>query len=679
MKSKGSLKNRMLVKGLRCLQCNAILPASTKFCGICGEKLDKSVKVWPIVSLLSDVAVVLLPLFAIALWSFSLSSIHIQNMTDLGLVSVLPATTIIALLILMISFYIALNQQKPRALVLLLHVLLLIFMLYSITTFVEEAPRFAIVYRHAGYADFIMRTGAVDPSLDAYFSWPGFFIFSAFLTRVAGYNSILSYADWAPLYLNLIYLGPLYVIFCTATANKRIVWLGIFFFYVTDWIWQDYFSPQGLDFFMYLVIIAILLKWFKRSASTPPHSHARRWHGLDRLFSLITRLPLVSRLYEWLIAPDTRLAPVHPRQRAILFACVVVIFAFMVFSHPLTPFMAIASVAALAIFGRITPRWLPILMSVMTAAWIIFMAQAYLVGHIANVLGGVGQFNSAISDNVTSRLQGSPEHTFITRLRLFMTLFVWGLAFVGGFRRLRRGYRDATFVLLAVAPFPILLVQSYGGEMLMRIYLFTLPPMVFFAAALFYSTSARSTSVWKRAGYGLSFLAQEERSAFARSPSKWMKVAVGVICIVLLGSFLFTRYGNERDDYITNAELAGVRHLYSIAPPGSLLMSAWDGTPWEFQNYEKYFHEVLGDDVPDAIVNKDVGAIVRFIENVTATKAYLILTRSQKATAEASGLPPDILNQLEHALLRSGKFVPVYSNSDAQILLYTGGTVRGSP
>ena len=158
-----------------------------------------------------------------------------------------------------------------------------------------------------------------------------------------------------------------------------------------------------------------------------------------------------------------------------------------------------------------------------------------------------------------------------------------------------------------------------------------------------------------------------------------MKVAVGVICIVLLGSFLFTRYGNERDDYITNAELAGVRHLYSIAPPGSLLMSAWDGTPWEFQNYEKYFHEVLGDDVPDAIVNKDVGAIVRFIENVTATKAYLILTRSQKATAEASGLPPDILNQLEHALLRSGKFVPVYSNSDAQILLYTGGTVRGSP
>src|SRR5947208_14165418 len=101
----------MLVKGLRCLQCNEILPESTKFCGICGEKLDKSVTVWPIVSLLSDVAVVLLPLFAIALWSFSLSPIHIQNMTALGLVSVLPATTITALLIRMIRPTIGLNHQ----------------------------------------------------------------------------------------------------------------------------------------------------------------------------------------------------------------------------------------------------------------------------------------------------------------------------------------------------------------------------------------------------------------------------------------------------------------------------------------------------------------------------------------------------------------------------------------
>ena len=77
-------------------------------------------------------------------------------------------------------------------------------------------------------------------------------------------------------------------------------------------------------------------------------------------------------------------------------------------------------------------------------------------------------------------VDANPEHAFISKMRLIMTLFIWGLAFVGGVFRLRRGYRDASYVLLAVVPFPLLLVQTYGGEMLLRIYFFTLPAMVFF-------------------------------------------------------------------------------------------------------------------------------------------------------------------------------------------------------
>src|SRR5450759_2817831 len=98
------IKNNILAKDLRCTHCNARLPFYANFCGICGEKLDKGVKVWPIVSLLSDGAGVVLPLLAIALWSLSLSSVNIRHMNDLGLVSVLPASIIIALIILTLSF-----------------------------------------------------------------------------------------------------------------------------------------------------------------------------------------------------------------------------------------------------------------------------------------------------------------------------------------------------------------------------------------------------------------------------------------------------------------------------------------------------------------------------------------------------------------------------------------------
>lgn len=543
-------------------------------------------------------------------------------------------------------------------------------MLYGVTTLVEQEPRFSTVYQHAGYTEFIMRTGTVDPYLEAYFNWPGFFILSAFLTRIAGYHDILSYATWAPVYFNLFYLGPLYIIFTTATTDKRIIWLGLCFFYLTNWIAQDYYSPQGLNFFLYLLVLAILLKWFKRQVPASLGEHTTKRRRLARLS------PFIGPVYTWLTAPDTLSTPAQPRQRKALLGSVVFIFAFMVFSHPLTPFFTIASVTALVVFDRITPRWLPILMGAMTVGWAVFMAQPYLAGHLPSILSDIGQFHSAITSNVTSRVEdGDPEHILISEIRVMMTFIIWVLAFAGAVLRLRRGYHDASYVVLAVVLFPILLIQSYGGEMLLRIYLFTLPTMVFFAAALFYSTPTKGLLLPVKKWYRPTFIAREKKNVSAGRTSLLMKVTVGVVTVVLLVGFLFTRYGNERVDYMTNAELAGVRHLYSIAPKGSLLIAGWDGTPWEFQDIEQYDYYVLSDDIDlyDAVVTKNVEPVVQFIERVRLPKAYLIFTRSQKATAQGEGLPPKTLDQFEHALLTSGKFVLVYSNNDAQIFLFTEG------
>jgi len=587
-----------------------------------------------------EVASVLFPLCALFLWVISLKYVNIRDMTDLGLISVLPPSIIVALVILTISFCLTLRKPEPRASIILLHLFLLVFMLYGITTLVEEAPRFAVVYRHAGYTEYIMRTGSVDPALDAYFNWPGFFVLSAFVTRVTGYQDILPLATWAPVFFNLIYLGPLYMIFASATTDKRLIWLGLWFFYLTNWIGQDYFSPQGFNFFLYLVIIAILLKWFKVTTQAQPRIPGRLERHLGR-FS-----PLAQRLYVWLTAPDTFCTPSQPRQRIALLISLVIIFSFVVFSHPLTPFFVLASITTLVIFRRCTPRWLPILMAIMTGAWIIFMAQAYLVGHLYDVTGNFGQVSNAITANVTDRVVGSPEHIFVVVMRVIMTAAIWGLAFVGAVFRLRRGYRDMSYILLAIAPFSLIVANSYDGEMLLRIYLFSLPLMVFFAAALFCTTS---------------------NSRMSRK----MTAAVVGVSLILLGSFLFTRYGNERMDYMTYAEVDGAHYLYSIAPTNSLLIAGWDDGPLQFQDYEKYNYASLADFPSNAITTPDVNAITRFIENQKHSNAYLIFTRSQKAEAELlSGLPPGALDRLENALLRSRKFILVYSNPDAQILEY---------
>jgi hypothetical protein len=589
-----------------------------------------------------DVAFVLLPLCALLLWFISLREVDIRRMNDLGLISVMPPLTIIALVLLSVSFCLTLRQPQKRAPVLLLHLALLIFMLYGVTTLVEEAPRFSVLYRHEGYTEYILRTGTVDPNLDAYFNWPGFFILSAFVTHLAGYHDIFGFGLWAPVFFNLIYLGPLYMIFTSATTDKRIVWLGLWFFYLTNWIGQDYFSPQGLNFFLYLVIIAILLRWFKVAPSAQSLIQEPRGQHSGRIRSF------VHRFFAWLRAPDTLRTPIQPRQRTALLVILITIFAFVVFSHPLTPFFVLASVAALVFLRRCTPFWLPILMAIMTGAWIIFMAQAFLAGHLSWVTGGFGNIFNAFSANVSERVGGSPEHIFIAKIRLVMTFFIWGLAFVGAVRRLRKGHHDISYILLAIAPFPLLVAQPYGGEMLLRIYLFALPPMTFFAASVFFPT-------------------------LSSGRSRWTTVLIVGICITLLGGFLFSRYGNERQDYMTNAEVAGVHYLYSIASPGSIFIEGSDGTPWQLQDFEKYDTYSLTEQLYHAVATSDVSAIVQFIESKKYTNVYLIFTRSQKATAESSlGLSSDALDRLEDVLVSSGKFKLVYSNPDAQILVYQG-------
>lgn len=418
----------------------------------------------------ANILLIALPIGIFSVWLLSLQGIVLRQMNDLGLVSVFSPLTFLALAAMMLSFCLSLQRPQLQTPILLLHLCLLIFMLYGVTTLIEEAPRFGIVYRHAGYTEYIMRTSSVNPNLDAYFNWPTFFILSALLTRVIGYPDILNYAVWAPVFLNLLYLGPLKIIFTTTTSDSRLVWLALWFFYLTNWIGQDYYSPQGLDFFLYLVIIAILLRWFRAPANTKQG----QWHVFLNFLP-----PFARKWYSLLAAPDAEAMPEESGRRWVLLTVLLVIFAFVVSSHPLTPFFVLASVTALVIFRRCTPPWLPGVMALMTAAWILLMTRAFLAGHLSWVTGDFGQFTSIFSSNVASRVSGDTEHELIIQLRLLTTAAVWGLAFAGCIWRIRRGYLDVNAILLAIAPFPLLIVQPYGGEMLLRIYLFALPPMVF--------------------------------------------------------------------------------------------------------------------------------------------------------------------------------------------------------
>ena len=104
--------------------------------------------------------------------------------------------------------------------------------------------------KHVGIVYYIGRFGRVNPSianLSVYHNWPGFFALNALITRVAGLDSALSYASWAPLFFNLCYLAGVAMIVRTLTNDHRTIALSAWIFALANWVRQDYFAPAGTE------------------------------------------------------------------------------------------------------------------------------------------------------------------------------------------------------------------------------------------------------------------------------------------------------------------------------------------------------------------------------------------------------------------------------------------------
>jgi hypothetical protein len=556
---------------------------------------------------------------AIVLWAVSLRPIDVGRMTDLGLVSVLPPLVFASLLVLTLSFSVVVTLRSRSTGLLLLHVLVLIVLLYALATIIEPATRFSVSWRHAGIVDVLARTGQIDPAIDAYFSWPGFFTLGTLLTQAAGLSTALDLAPWAPLAFNLLYLPAILLVMRAGTTNPRVVWTGVWIFFVGNWIGQDYFSPQGFDYFLYVLTIGILLTWF-RTAPQGSGWFASRFRPIDE-------------------PPSVALTPF---QRAAMMSVIVLIFATTVYSHQLTPFALLGIVIVLTLIRRLSVSGLPVLMAVVLGTWLSYMTVQYLSGHISQLIERIGNVDTTVTANLTDRLRGSNLHLIVLAIRLATTAGLFGLAAIGTLHRWFSGRRDLTWPILAFTPFGLLLLQSYGGEMLLRVYLFSLPFTAFLAA------------------YALVEWGSAERLRRV--------IPVALVTTLLLASFLVSRYGNERMDAPTTKEVAGMDQLYQIAPHDALLVAVADTPFWKYRDYELYHYAT----VTDFVVTDDVAAILARMRQTATRPAFLVVSSTQRAALELQyGLPSSTWQILQNGLLADPAVRLVYINPDIQIFEMT--------
>lgn len=564
-----------------------------------------------------------------ALWVTGARSLDLAAMNDFGVSSVLSPGMWIALGMLGLAMAVALLDRRPPTWVLVVNVVALCFCVFGLSSLLSDIPRSAITFRHVGITNALMSAGRIDRSVDAYFDWPGFFAGVATVTKAAGLSSPLALARWAPLAVNLLCLPPLLILLRSLTNDRRKVWLAVWFFSALNWINQDYLAPQSFSYILYLSVLAVLVRLFRPGVGGDP----------DR-----------------------------GRPAAVLL--VLLLCAALVPAHQLTPFALLLVVSALVLFRRCTLLFLPFILLTAIVVWDGYVALPYISGHAHELFGSVGDVKSAVNVNIASRVAGSPDHLVIVRVRLALTLVVWLLAGLVSLGHLRRRRRDVTLLVLAWSPLLLIPTQPYGGEMLLRVFWFSLP-----GVSLLLATAALPAPRLGRRTIGVHRPVAVPRRARALKTVRWSLLLVLTVGL-LLTSFV-ARYGNERMDNFTQAEVDGTNALYRLARPNALIIAGSGSFPWRSEGYVEH----KTGEVDRLWVPGDLPATADALGHKMRTApfgAVLVITRSQMEAVDMLGLlPPGSLQQLAANLDKSSSFKAVYRNRDVDVWEACGS--KGAP
>ena len=207
------------------------------------------------------VADLLLPL-ALGLWAVGVSQTNATSLGPYGLPASLPVVFYAGLALLVVSATTELARGQCSRWRMAAHSVGLVVILYGTAPLVYPEGRYSWLYKTIGVVQYVNANGHLDSTIDIYQNWPGFFALAAWFGKVAGVSSPLAYAKWAQLVFELAALPLLYLAYDALSLTARQRWLALLLYSASNWIGQDYFSPQGLGTLFSLGVMAMALRWF---------------------------------------------------------------------------------------------------------------------------------------------------------------------------------------------------------------------------------------------------------------------------------------------------------------------------------------------------------------------------------------------------------------------------------
>jgi hypothetical protein len=538
-----------------------------------------------------------LPLVGLGAWAYGVAQLRPAAIGDYGLLAGANAFFVLGLALLVAGFLLELARSTPRGWLLTLDLIGLIVAIHATVPIINGGTlEYAWVYKHVGIISSFSSYGRITDPGNIYDQWPTLFAGVAAISSLAHVNP-LSFVGWAPLAFELVDALLLLAIFRLLGGERRVAYLAVALYVgLIAWVGQDYLSPQAFAFTLWLAMALIISRWLRAPARK---SRAER---------------VTARLRVSLRAGMAPIPTTTAAQRLVAMALVTTIYVVIVAAHQLTPYAVIAGVGALTLLDLLRPRWLLVVLGVVAGA---YLAPRYgLISHnFGGLFSGGNPIQNAAGAQGTHHAGGEAATAQIVRA---LAAGMWLLALGAIVLRAKALGRVLIPAVLAFSPFVILGAQSYGGEAIYRVFLFSAPWCALLIAG-----------------------ALCEVRLPRRLPIRWPLTAMVLVAIMSAG--LQGLYGPVSVNAFTRSELTASRWLYAHAPKGSLLVLPGDNFPaLETADYNSYDLRVMPADpqLGESWLDEGNAADVKsWITGLGHRTAYIVVSRSMAAEASYFGAP----------------------------------------
>jgi hypothetical protein len=440
---------------------------------------------------------------AVVLWAIAVPRIKSADPSVLGLLVSGPRLLPVALLLVVAVVLIAV--RGARTVTVAAGAATLILILRTTASAATSVPIPLSAYKHIGVVGALQANHhTVDDAAQIYMSWPAMFAASGWFSDSSGV-AVTDIARFFPLMVHLVIAlataALARALGARATASAAAAVLVV----VLNWVGQDYFAPQALAMCLAAGVLVLLVQ-----------SRTGRTYGVLALL----------------------------------------LYAVIVPTHQLTPFWLLGLAFVLMVLRR-TAWWVVLGMALIAFG---FLASRYDVVASYGLFSGFDVVSNAASNVAPVPAQGRDVAGWFAKgTAALMWLSTLGVLLA---RVRRAGWRDSwrpdgaviPFVL-AFSPFALLAAQSYGGEAVLRVTLYS---TVGCAAVL---------------GPALAGAMQRTKLAVAGA-ALWTVVLVGVAAQASFGSW-YLNYLRPED--VSAARWLSAEHPDALVVP---VIADWPGRGW---------------------------------------------------------------------------------------------------